>query len=253
MRKLIIFALLINVCVLHAAAPPGPPSEAPSGEEILERIDNNFYAENRVSISSMIIRGVRGTRTIKAKSWVQGMDKAFTEYLSPAREKGTKMLKIKGELWTWSPSTDRIIRIAGHMLRQSLMGSDVSYEDFMEDPELSNIYNARVTGEETIDGRPCYLLELKAKKSEVSYYSKKFWVDKERYVPLRQDWFAKAGKLLKTVVIHEVFKVENRWYPRRMTFRDVLKKGSGTEFNIESIDFNVEIPEHIFSKASLRR
>ncbi len=245
MKKILILGFLINASIFYA--------QPPSGKEILERIDNNFYAENRVSITSMIIKGVRGTRTVTAKSWVQGMDRAFTEYLSPAREKGSKMLKIEDELWTWSPSTDRIIRIAGHMLRQSLMGSDVSYEDFMEDPELSNIYDAVVTGEETIEGRPCYVLDLKAKKEGVAYHSKKLWVDRERYIPLRQDWFAKAGKLLKTVTIHEVFKVDNRWYPRRMTFKDVLKKGEGTEFIIESIDFNVEIPEHIFSKASLRR
>lgn len=248
MKKIVILALLINICLAYASSP-----EPPSGEEILERVDDNFYAENRISVSSMIIKGVRGTRTVKAKSWVQGMDKAFTEYLSPAREKGTKMLKIKDELWTWTPSTDRIIRIAGHMLRQSLMGSDVSYEDFMEDPKLSNIYDVVVTGEETIDGRSCYVLDLKAKKDGVAYYFRKLWVDKERYIPLRQDWFAKSGKLLKTIKIHEVFKVDNRWYPKRMTFKDVLKKGDGTEFIIESIDFNVEIPEHIFSKASLRR
>jgi len=245
MKKILILGFLINASILYA--------QPPSGEEILKRIDNNFYAENRVSITSMIIKGRRATRTVKAKSWVRGMDKAFTEYLFPAREEGTKMLKIKDELWTWSPSTDRIIRIAGHMLRQSLMGSDVSYEDFMEDPELTNIYDAVVAGEETIEGRPCYVLDLKAKKEGVAYHTKKLWVDKERYIPLRQDWFAKGGKLLKTVTISEVFKVDNRWYPKRMVFKDVLKKGEGTEFIIESVDFNTEIPEHIFTKASLRR
>jgi len=245
MKKILILGFLINASILYA--------QPPSGEEILKRIDNNFYAENRVSITSMIIKGRRATRTVKAKSWVRGMDKAFTEYLFPAREEGTKMLKIKDELWTWSPSTDRIIRIAGHMLRQSLMGSDVSYEDFMEDPELTNIYDAVVAGEETIEGRPCYVLDLKAKKEGVAYHTKKLWVDRERYIPLRQDWFAKGGKLLKTVTVSEVFKVDNRWYPKRMVFKDVLKKGEGTEFIIESIDFNIEIPEHIFTKASLRR
>jgi hypothetical protein len=38
-----------------------------------------------------------------------------------------------------------------------------------------------------------------------------------------------------------------------MTFKDVLKKGDGTQFTIDSIEFNAKVPEHIFSKASLRR
>jgi hypothetical protein len=38
-----------------------------------------------------------------------------------------------------------------------------------------------------------------------------------------------------------------------MVFKDVLKTGEGTEFVVESIEFNVPIPEHLFSKAALRR
>ena len=61
-----------------------------------------------------------------------GSEKAFTENLSPAREAGTKMLKLKDKLWTYSPQTDRIIQISGHMLRQSINGSDMSYKDMMK-------------------------------------------------------------------------------------------------------------------------
>jgi hypothetical protein len=33
----------------------------------------------------------------------------------------------------------------------------------------------------------------------------------------------------------------------------MLKDGKGTEFIIEEIEFNVPIPEYIFSKASLKK
>jgi outer membrane lipoprotein-sorting protein len=189
---------------------------------------------------------------MKSKSWAKGEENAFTEYLSPARERGTKMLKLGDELWMWSPAADRIIKIAGHMLRQSMMGSDISYEDFMENPELTEVYDSEVIGEEEFEDRPCYVLELTAVQEKVAYFSRKLWVDKERYLPLREDRFAKSGKLLKTVTIHEVSRVGTRWYPKRMVFKDVLKKGDGTEITIDSIEFDVEIPAQIFSKASLR-
>ncbi len=245
MKKLIFILLLINCSLLYA--------QEPSGKTILEKIDKNYTSDNQKSTSTMIIKGRRGTRTLQAQSWIQGLDKSFTQYLSPPREKGTKMLKLRDELWIYSPSTDRIIKIAGHMLRRSLMGSDVSYEDFMEDPKLSNIYTAKLIGKEKIDDRNCYVLELTAKKEGLSYHSRKLWVDDQRYLPLKEHRYAKSGKLLKTLVINEVFKVENRWYPKKMTFKDALKKGSGTEFIIDSIQFNVKIPKHIFSKAALRK
>ncbi len=245
-KFLIVLFLAIYSAPLHA--------ETPSGNEILDRIDHNYAVKTRISTATMIVKGRRGTRTIRSKTWGEGTEKAFTKYLSPPREKDTKMLKLGDELWIWSPSADRTIKIAGHILRQSLMGSDVSYEDFMEDPKLSGSYDVIVTGEEIVDDRACFVLELSAKEGvSVSYYSRKLWVDKLRYLPVKEELFAKSGKLLKRFTIKEVFQLKDRWYPKRMVFKDVLKKGEGTEVRIESIEFNIPIPEHIFTKASLRK
>ncbi|WMI72209.1 outer membrane lipoprotein-sorting protein [Aminobacterium sp. MB27-C1] len=224
-----------------------------TGEQILEKVDENYVADNRKVTSTMIVKGRRGSRTLQVLSWVQGAEKAFSEFLSPPREKGTKMLKLENELWIYTPSTDRTIKIAGHMLRRSMMGSDISYEDYMEDPKLSNMYSVELVGEEKLVDRNCYLLELIAKEEGVSYYSRKMWVDKENFLPLREDRFAKSGKLLKTFVINEIFQVQERWYPKRVTVKDVLASGEGTEYIIDTIEFDVEIPDYIFSKASLRK
>lgn len=247
-----------NICALIIIVLAGfsfsrAAEEPLTGEEIIKRVDDNFSSENSISTSTMIIKGRRGTRTVQSKSWGHGTEKTFTEYLAPAREKGTKMLKLGDELWTWSPSTDRIIKIAGHMLRQSLLGSDISYEDFMEDPNLLNTYTPKLIGEEKIGGRLCYVIELTAKVPDPTYHTEKIWVDKERFLPLREDRFAKSGKLIKRFLIRESFQVGDRWYPKRMNYKDMLKKGAGTELIVDSIEFDVEIPEHIFSKAALRR
>ena len=225
----------------------------PSADQILEKADRNAVSGNKIILSEMIIHGRRDSRSIKAKSWIQGNDKAFTEYLEPPREKGIKMLKLGDQLWTYSPDTDRTISISGHMLRQSVMGSDLSYEDMMEDRELGKIYAAKVTGEETVLERPCWVLELTAKLEDVAYYSRKVWVDKERYVLLKEERYAKSGKLLKTLEVKSVIRVQNRWIQNVAVFRDVLKTGLGTEFKIGHIEFDASIPEALFSKASLRK
>ena len=121
-----------------------------------------MFSENKILNSRMIIHGRRENRSIESKSWQRRTNEAFTEYLAPPREQGTKMLKLQDNLWTYSPSTDRIIMISGHMLRQSVMGSDLSYEDMMEDPHLPNLYSAKVVGEETYRERQCWVLELSA-------------------------------------------------------------------------------------------
>jgi len=241
--------ILICFCLIPAAS----WSQLPTGAEILRSIDDNTIAGNRSATTTMIVRGRRNDRRMTSKSWIEGSDKSFSEYLAPVREKGTKMLKLDDQLWMYSPQSDRIIRIAGHMLRQSMMGSDFSYEDMMEDRSLVDTYSAEVLGSESILERDCWVVKLTAIVEDVSYYTRKIWVDKMRMLALREDRFAKSGKLLKTAEILEVFKVNQRWYPKRMIFKDALSKGKGTELIIESIEFDVEIPEHMFSKASLRK
>ncbi|MCK4654048.1 MAG: outer membrane lipoprotein-sorting protein [Candidatus Cloacimonetes bacterium] len=245
MKKIFIIVLLLIAITLFA--------EFPDGNELIRKVDDNMYSKNAVSTSRMIIHGRRGSRTMEIKSWTEGENRSFSEYLSPPRDAGTKMLKLEDKLWIYNPSSDRTIQISGHMLRQSMMGSDLSYEDMMEENELIKIYNAEVTGEEIINERYCWIVLLTAKTEDAAYQTKKVWIDKERYLPLREERFGKSGKLLKTTEIKEVFKIGKRWYPKNMIFKDVLKKGKGTEFIIDSIEFDVDIPKAVFTKAALRK
>jgi outer membrane lipoprotein-sorting protein len=241
---------LISILLVLVTTPAF--TQSLSGSEIIDRIDRNMHSENRVITSKMIIHGPRTSRTIESKSWSVGDTRAYTEYLSPAREQGTKMLKLEDQLWIYSPGTDRTIQISGHMLRQSVMGSDLSYEDMMDDSKLTDDYDAAVIGEEVFEERNCWVLELQANTSDVTYQLRKIWVDQERYIPLKEELYAKSGKLLKKTELFDIKRIGQRWFPGKMVFKDMLKSGDGTEFIIDEIEFDVDIPEHIFTKASLR-
>lgn len=247
--------LSITVVCFFAHFSPGPASgDVPSGDEILARVDDNLYFDEAVIMAKMVVHGRSGSRTIESKTWKKGTDRALVEYLAPPREAGKKMLKLDDQVWNYIPEpTDRIIRISGHLLRQSVMGSDLSYEDITENHRLVEKYDAVVVGSDSLAGRECWVLELSAKVEDVAYHSRKVWVDSERWLPLREERFAKSGKLLKTTQIEEVFKIEERWYPRRMVFKDELSSGEGTEYMIDSIDPDVEIPDYLLSKAALRK
>jgi outer membrane lipoprotein-sorting protein len=201
----------------------------------------------------MTIHGKRSSRSITSKNYAVGAQKSFAEYLSPAAEKGTKMLKLDNQLWIYSPSTDRIIQISGHMLRQSVMGSDLSYEDMLDDRKLGDIYTPTIIAHETFNDRPVVVLQLTAKVTDVAYYSQKMWVDAERFVPLKQELYGKSGQLLKRLDLSDVAQIQGRWFPKTIVYKDMLKEGRGTEFRISDIQFDQKIPDHIFSKASLKQ
>ncbi len=266
MHYLLTIAML--VCV-------SPSLFAQDAAGIIKKVDDNMISETQIMVSEMVIHGKRNNRVVTSKGYSEGRFKSFTEYLAPDREKGIKMLKLENNLWIYSPSTDRTIQLSGHMLRQSVMGSDLSYEDMMEDRKLMDMYNAKVTGEEVIDSRKTWVLQLNAKVDDVAYDSRKIWVDQERYVPLKEElyaksnrnrqWpcyggsplkeelYAKSGQLLKKTVMSDIKKIDGRWYPTTLNYKDMLKDGKGTDFIVKEIRFNEPIPEYIFSKASLKK
>ena len=243
----------ILISILSYAFLLGQPDDM-SVQDIIRAMDENLNAKSRVLTSKMVVHGRRTSRTIESKNWVIGIDLAFTEYLSPPREKGTKMLKLGDKLWTYSPQTDRVIQISGHMLRQSVMGSDMSYNDMMEDRPLIELYEATLEGSVEIDGRSHWIMLLEAKVKGLSYPKRRAWIDKEYLLPTKEELYAKSGKLLKTSTMDGIKKVQGRWFPSRFIYKDELKRNSkGTEWIIDEIAFDIDIPESRFSKALLRK
>lgn len=243
-EKMICFTIVMMMLVITAVAQ--------DAQTILEKVDANMQAKNRVFKSEMTIKGKRNSRTILSQGYAEGTSKSFTEYLAPASEKGTKLLKLDKQLWIYSPSTDRTIQISGHMLRQSVMGSDLSYEDMMDDRKLTDLYEAVLKEISFIFDREVFVLELAAKVEDVAYFSQKIWIDAERFVPLKQELYGKSGKLLKQMELSDVRKIGDRWFPMTVYYKDMLKQGDGTVFKILEVQFDQKIPEYIFSKASLR-
>ena len=246
--------LILYAAVAFAAiAATGAVGQEISAVDILERVDRNMTIDAIRSRARMIIHYREGdVRTLEFTSWAQGTEESFLEFTSPARDAGSRFLRRDDAMWIFLPRVGKSVRIQGHMLRQGLMGSDFSYGDASENPSMVEDYDGVVEREEELDGRPTYVLLLTAKRRDLSYPSRRIWVDSERWIPLKEERFARSGKLIKTTQVNSVRRVEGRWFPFEMVFKDELKTGKGTEFVLVSVEFDADIPDYIFSKASLR-
>ena len=249
MNKFALFLIVAFILIPHRS-----PAQELTAEDILARIDDNMIYESAYSEIDMII--TIGKRVIKKEliSYAEGIEKSFVEFLSPARDRGTKMLKVGKVLKVYFPSAERVMRLSGHMLRQSMMGSDFSYEDMMETAEeLKEEYQVKLLGEEIFNDVPCYVLELESRDESRTYFFRKIWVDKEKYIGHKIEFSAKSGKLLKVMTVGDIQSFENRHYPTRVTMEDKLRKNSKTEMVIKTIQFDAPIPEGTFTERNLMR
>jgi hypothetical protein len=228
-------------------------AEAIDPQKLLEQVDDNLWSNTKFISGRLIIDNGRKIRTLTQDSWMEGVTRSYSHYKSPAREKGTKMLKIKGKLWMYTPRTDRKILIAGHLLRQSMMGSDLSYEDMMEDHKLSKSYSATFDTFTNIDDVKCAVLNLSARDKKTTYQTRKVWINPNDKTVLKEERFAKSGKLLKRILFKDYELISRRKFPRTMIFKDLLKKNTKTTYKFDVIKFDINIPPSYFSLSILKR
>ena len=244
---------ILILIFLLAALPAGSfGQQRPAASEILDRIDRNMVYDTARAEMEMII--TVGGREIRKSfiSFSRGNEKSYIEFLSPPRDMGTKILKIEDVVRVYYPSAERVMRLSGHMLNQSMMGSDFSFEDMTErSRKLREEYTAE--GEETAAGRPCYVLVMTSKIEKQTYFTRKSWIDRERFIGLKEELYARSGKLLKTMEVEGVETIGRRSYPTKILLQDKLRENSKTELVITKIQFDISIADEMFTERQLMK
>ena len=227
-------------------------AQTPSAAELLRRVDENDVYKTIEYDGEMIIE-YQNRRYVKVmKTWARGNTDSFVEFHNP-EDRGTKYLKRGGRLYVYSPDNEGVMLISGHMLKESMMGSDMSYEDTLDNATLTSRYNPVILGSETWNGRDSWVLELSAKSRTESYPKRKLWIDKENGDLLHYELFALSGSKLKEFNILRVEIINGRRFAVEVEIRDLLRKGSKTTFTMKNVILDKPIPDSVFSQRNLER
>ena len=246
--KILLIAIISIVLFITLT---GLSSAQLTAEEIIQKRDDNEYIQSSYAEATMVIS--QGGRRIEKSMLMYSLEKnGLVEFTNPA-DRGTKYLKRDDNLWMLFPDAEDIVKISGHMLEQGFMGSDFSYQDMMESDKLAELYTFALLEEDTFNDRPCYILEAIAVPGQkVSYYRRVSWIDKERFIGLKEELYAESGRLLKTSEVEEIEQIDNRWLPVQMVMENKLRRDTYTRFIINKIELNPELDESMFSLQSLR-
>jgi hypothetical protein len=245
MKQIILALAVITASVLYA-------QEKPTAVEIMNRVDDNEVWDTISYTGEMIIeyKGKRYEKTFEA--YGRENQDSFIEFTN-SEDKGTKYLKKDGRLYVYSPDTEQVMLISGHMLKESMMGSDMSYEDTIENATLNERYNGEITGSETKREREVWVLELTAKKKIESYQKRKLWVAKDNYDLVHAEYYALSGAKLKEFTLLESKKIGNRYFPIRTEMKDLLRKESKTTFIMNEVKLDAQVKDSVFSLRNLER
>jgi outer membrane lipoprotein-sorting protein len=221
-----------------------------TAEEIVENVERNEINEEERIEGSMIISDRFGSRVKTFVSYAAGADKMLLEFTNP-EERGQKILRLEDEIYLYFPEAEEVIHLQGSALKESVMGSDFSYEDMTGEGDLLDQYKVTLLGEANIDGRRHYHLELEARKRGLAYPKQEAWVDAQYWVMTRANAYSLSGRLLKEMELGDIREVAGKYIPHYIIMRDAMKKNSSTEMRIEEIDLAADLPPDIFSLEEL--
>ncbi|HEY3900868.1 MAG TPA: outer membrane lipoprotein-sorting protein [Chthoniobacter sp.] len=206
------------------------PASPASANELASRLsglreDGSSYVRLRMEIKGAAPQ----TLQLQIKQRVtSSASEILYQVLFPKERKGEAVLlrrtgnrAASGTLFT-PPNTVRPI----NDLKESLLGSDLSYEDIITNPYAWE--HQAIVGNETIQGAPCQILESKPGSNDHSTYaSVRSWIDPRRMVPLRIEEYSGPGKLVRRIDTTRVVSEAGRHIPADLIVQGT-KQGSST-------------------------
>jgi len=181
-------------------------------------------------------------------------DSAFMEYTNP-QDYGTKYLKLDDNLWIYLPDAQDVVKISGHLLRDSIMGSDISYDDIMDQGSYSVNYTADSLTSVDLDGKDTYILTIRAiDPNDVSYIKQDLYVNKTTYYIEKIILYAKGrskDRAIKEFVLKNYITIGKFAMPQIFEARDLRKKNSSTIVKYNNIKVDVPINKKMFTRSYL--
>ena len=188
---------------------------------------------------------------IKSRASRAGTDLVY-QVLFPKERKGEAVLlrrsgsRVTGTLFT---PPDKVRPLAATQLDEPLFGSDLSYEDVID-----NVFawdQQTIIGNEAVDRVNCTILESKPGKGERSSYSSvRTWVDTRRSVPLRIEKYGNAGRMVRRIDTTRVVNDDKgRPIPANLSIRG--PRGTVTELDGSRIKHGVAFTDTDFSAQAM--
>lgn len=255
-----LLAVLMGTAVLLAGSYAVAEDAALSREnrdrarEILETIDDLWRSTASAAKLRMVVQTAQYTRTMVMEGWTKGKEKSLIRIVSPLKEKGTVSLKDGSTMYTYLPKTDRVIRLTSGMMMGSWMGSHFTNDDLVKESRLAEDYEPAVTYEGARDGEDVIAFELLPKPDAPVVWGRiDIVVRAADFLPLVSRYYDEDMVLARTLDFRDIREMGDRLLPTLLHMVPADKPYEFTELTYLEIDFDVDIPDSLFSLMQLRR
>ena len=252
-----ILGALLWLCIGSAVA------DAPlTVDEIVQRTEQVAYYQGhdgRARVAMTITDGQGRTRKRRLTILRRDNEEAgvagqryFVHLQYPADVKNSIFMVWKhpdrdDDRWLYLPALDLVRRIAAGDKRTSFLGSNFFYEDISGRSIAEDSHELLETTDDyyVIDNVP-------RDPQGVAFSHYTMWVHRESFIPVKAEYYDRQGEKYR---VYEALAVETiQGYPTVTESRmQDLRSGGETVLKFSRIDYDLDIPEEIFTERYLRQ
>ena len=182
---------------------------------------------------------------------VDGDQDFLVLFSRPADVRNTMFRVIKhidsdDDRWMYLPGLDLVKRISSGDKRTSFFGSHFFYEDISGRRLDADRHELLETTDQhyVVKNTP-----LDPDSVEFVHYT--VWIDKNNWMPTKTEYTDAAGKIYRRIEALQIKDIDGYATATRMQASD-LRSGGSTLTEMRYIQYNVNLPDDIFSERSLR-
>ncbi len=257
MNKLIILTVLTAFCGQAVAL-----TAEEQGLQIVQEVDlrDVGFGDSKANLK-MILRNRNGDESIRVLTMktleVKGDgDKSLSVFSKPRDIKGTAFLSfthalVPDEQWLYLPALKRVKRISSSNKSGPYLGSEFAFED-LTSFEVKK-YKYKYVKDANLKGIVCFVVEFYPQYKHSGYTKQVVWIDKDRYIPLKTDYYDRKNSLLKTLdqKKHKQY-LGKYWRPSEMLMTN-HQNGKSTVLVWENFKFKNRFSKRHFNKNTLKR
>ncbi|MFQ5345018.1 MAG: outer membrane lipoprotein-sorting protein, partial [Mariprofundus sp.] len=237
-----------------------------TGDNIMQRVDNRDDGNDLTQkiYQKLIDRrgGVRERHMVAFRKDYGRDSKSISYFLKPANIRDTALLTYDydgtardDDQWLYLPALKKVRRISASDRGDYFMGTDFTFEDIKQTPELED-YNWTLLGSETVDGHDCWAVQGVPKTDELKKnlgYSKTVnYIRKDIDMAIRIDYWDRKGQELKHFHATEVQQIQGIWTATKMEMENA-QTGHKTEMVFSDQQYNTGLSDRKFSERMLKR
>ncbi len=227
-------------------------SSTEDAKEIVRQAVEYWRDDTSYVTAKMTVHRADWQRESELRSWTKDMTLSLVRFVAPAKDFGNATLSKDEEIWTFTPKTNRVIKIPASMKSQSWMGSDFSYQDLARDDEIVELYSHRYLGSSEQDGHRVHAIESIPLDHAPIVWGKEVQKIRDDYIILEHSFYDQDMQLVKVLRTREIGELGGKLFPLVMRMENAEEPEEWTEITHTAARFDLALSQNFFTLSNLR-